>query len=76
MKDLCAAVVHPYRQRYMKLAQRPSEQLMDSGIQLQELGGLIQLLLSDPKGIWGGCEFDIRHCCVCHQVFLSLANHR
>jgi hypothetical protein len=55
--NLCSPIVHLNRQRDMQFAQRPTQEFMYRGVQLEKCGRLIKLLLSDRKRVEFRCGF-------------------
>jgi hypothetical protein len=51
MKDFRSAIVHLHGQGHVKFPQRPAQQFVQGGIQLEDACSLVQLLLGDLKGI-------------------------
>ncbi len=78
VKHLDLAVIHSHRNGESHLPHGPSQHLMGGFVQIEKLGGLVQLLLSDRKGVEinrglglmaVGAHLDLwlhhccRHCC-------------
>jgi hypothetical protein len=57
LEDLQAAVVHAYRYGYMELSPGVLEELMHSGIQVKDLGAIVELFLGYLKRIRFGHFF-------------------
>jgi hypothetical protein len=51
VENLDVAVVHANWQRHVKLAQRPTQQLVDRWFQAHDLGCFVQLCLGDLEGV-------------------------
>ena len=51
LEDFDRAVVHAHRQAYVQFAQRLAQQCVQTGVELQHLGGLVQLLLRDEERV-------------------------
>ena len=51
LEDGRAAIVHLHGQGHVKFPQRPAQQFVQGGIQLEDTCRLVQLLLGDLKGI-------------------------
>jgi hypothetical protein len=51
LEDLDFAVIHPDRDREVKLALRPSQELTDSVIKLEGFGHSVELTLGHGKGV-------------------------